>query len=1157
MIIIPLVVLVFTVLAPVYFYVTKPESSTHSLFPELAPARISWPFAGTCASSSGGEEDPLYCPDAYRKASEKMYDLLKDNEYAFYDETSETLGNLLLSENTFSRQPYVANGYIGSRIPNVGFGFAYDAINIWVNDSAIPGALNNGWPLRNQRYAGSFVSDFYSLQEKLNSTNFAELDKDGYSTVISSIPDWTDLSIMIHRGPGENNVEYINPTDVKLDKITDYMQNLSMRDGIVTTKFVYDNNLFVTTRTLAHRSIYPLGIVDMEIELLPQATENGLHEASVELEICDTFNFTTSHRTVLADFGHDKKNEGIYMIVEPENVPYSNASMFSYFDIPSRDEYTVAKTNDLVSQCTRRVLTTDSRENSTFIVRKFTGIVSSEYDNNNPEHMSNLERATAVVMENKGDYKNLLKMHRDHWKRLYADASIEIPSDGLLEMTAKSSIYHLLANSRSHNVSQSRGLPVPPSGLSSDSYGGMVFWDADVWMLPALLPFFPEIAKQMSAYRNASLAQAKENAKKYGLQGAIFPWTSGRFANCTSTGPCVDYEYHINVDIALSSLYIYMSGEEDEEKSEEYLRYTTWPFIENAAKMFTDYVKWNDTLQQYTTHNLTDPDEFANHVDNGAFTNAGIKSIMGWAHDIANHLGLDPDPKWTEIAEKIHIPISDTNITLEYTGMNSSVDIKQADVVLMTYPLGYFTETSQPRNAIKDIYYYSERQSASGPAMTYPVFVAASASLLNSGSSSQSYLYKSVVPYLRSPFAQFSEQSDDNFLTNGLTQPAFPFLTANGGYLQSILFGLTGLRYSYEVDKDTGKMHRLLKFNPISLPMFPGGIRINNFKYMGQVLDILLTDNEGIIKHKKGNKSILIKIPDRGDIPDVKPDEYTQINGTSVNVKRAVPSGESYHTIEPGTVFKTPLYNPKRNMANNIVESKRATNITVGVPGDVAVSAIDGNNYTHWQPANKKQPGRILIDMGNGTANEIKSGKILWGNRPAKSFSLSILPQFDQITQNMTSVLSQPSSHNCSNDDGWDSNCKYQEEEENIDAAIKDVFEWYGMDLQSVIENYPELSNVSMGFIKLVDHYNVTPSYPWKNVNSTRIELTLGNETNFVVDYSKVPELNLNNNLGVDLQSKDTRWRKPRFVVLTVFDTYDDDDEVKGATIKELSLFDN
>lgn len=748
------------------------------------------------------------------------------------------------------------------------------------------------------------------------------------------------------------------------------------------------------------------------------------------------------------------------------------------------------------------------------------------------------------------------------WYTLYNDAFIEIPSDSLLEMTARSSLYQLLANTRTYNVSEDRGLPVSVPGLSSDSYGGMVFWDADLWVQPALLPFFPQIAKNMNNYRNATHSQAKANAKQYGYPGAVYPWTSGRYANCTSAGPCVDYEYHINVDIAMASLSIYMNGGDGID--DEYLRYTTWPIVKDAAEFFTAYVKYNATLGQYETYNLTDPDEFADHINNGAFTNAGIKTLLKWANDIGNHLEEYVDPKWMEISHNIYIPRSKSNITLEYSGMNSSIEIKQADVTLMVYPLGYINDESILNNAIKDLYYYSERQSASGPAMTYPVFVAAAAGLLNHGSSSQSYLYKSVLPYLRAPFAQFSEQSDDNFLTNGLTQPAFPFLTANGGFLQSILFGLTGIRYSYEVDQPTKKMQRLLRFNPIELPLLPGGIAIRNFKYMGQVLDIIINDHNGTIVHKKGDLPITIKVPNRGLIHDRDIDLFTREKKETLEKRDQLdkPSTEediksdlfgTYYTLSPGEELTLPLYKPELNIENNIAENKQITNLTAGVPGDVAFSALDGNNYTHWQPAEKSSIARLLIDLGKDNREVITKGMILWGQRPAKNISVAILPHSDKLTDifnNVTVILE----HSHSTEE-------YEEDvfkllaENNIpipqsnstSEALQEILDWKDDDINDIFKKFPKLGILGEDFITVLENYPVEPSEPYyKEIyDKSLIEILPSNKTEFVIDYS---------NIQLGDSSNDTEWNAARYVLLTVQGTYDEDEDVKGATIKEISF---
>lgn len=52
--------------------------------------------------------------------------------------------------------------------------------------------------------------------------------------------------------------------------------------------------------------------------------------------------------------------------------------------------------------------------------------------------------------------------------------------------------------------------------------------------------------------------------------------------------------------------------------------------------------------------------------------------------------------KWKDIAENMAVPYdTDANIVIEFQGMNGSVEIKQADVVLMNYPLEWKYNESQ------------------------------------------------------------------------------------------------------------------------------------------------------------------------------------------------------------------------------------------------------------------------------------------------------------------------------------------------------------------------------------------------------------------------------------------------------------------------------
>jgi trehalose/maltose hydrolase-like predicted phosphorylase len=89
----------------------------------------------------------------------------------------------------------------------------------------------------------------------------------------------------------------------------------------------------------------------------------------------------------------------------------------------------------------------------------------------------------------------------------------------------------------------------------------------------------------------------------------------------------------------------------------------------------------SDNAYTYQTFNLTDPDEFANFQNNGAFTNAGIKIIMVAAIQAAQILNISPNSAWVDVGDHIEVPADPTsNIILEYTGFNGTTPVKQGTI---------------------------------------------------------------------------------------------------------------------------------------------------------------------------------------------------------------------------------------------------------------------------------------------------------------------------------------------------------------------------------------------------------------------------------------------------------------------------------------------
>lgn len=938
--------------------------------------RTPYSFKETSPSVNGDDELKSLRDLVVSRENKQIFTNLLFADNAYYDKSTHTLGTLdWVPHHQYQRQPYVANGYLGSRIPNLGQGFAYDTLSngtfvgVDTPDAELPSDLLNGWPLFNRRYAGAFVAGFYDLQKNTTMTNFPWLLQDGYESVVAAVPQWTSLALSAEKNSKKYKLDPSGTPD-SFGRISNYAQNLSLTDGVVTTSFTWLDSFKVTYKVLAHRDKINLGLVHLEVENV------GISNAT--LAVHDLLDFSSAQRARFNATSVDKDNKGIYMLYSPNDIDYVFGATYSSLRYGSSDgsseesadarcvgaEFTTSEIS------LGQTLTFEMPTGSSLKVSKHVGIVTSDLD---PEHYTSfhlvLEKARSVSLEDE-DFTSLAESHANSWDAVVNQGlKVEFPDNPLLTLAARASIYHLNANTRSDATGLTAAMSV--TGLSSDSYGGMVFWDTDLWMMNGLLPFSPSHARLFVNYRLHTHEQARKNlesdyAPKKDMNGAAYPWTSGRFGNCTSTGPCFDYEYHINMAVAIAAWELYKSGAVDD----HFLEHLAYPLIDDAAAFFADYVQYNETLHAYSTHNLTDPDEFANHVDNGAYTNAAISATMKWAAAVSEHLGKPVPKAYKDIMDNMHLPrsIDDPDIILEFTGMNSSIGIKQADVVMITYPLENEMITHQLAKASME--YASMKQVSFGPAMTFPIFSIVSSALLEKGCSSDTYLVKAIQPFLRGPFAQFSEQNNDDYSTNGGTHPAFPFMTAHGGFLQAILQGILGLRFAHKMDN--GKIVRYLKLDPIKLKTFPQGVHFDGVHYLNQTLSFNLTSSGLVVKHNG---------PTQGLVP----------HKVLIEVSDRNPKAGSY-TLMPGTDVQLQLYETEFSYEDSLSECGRAlfTNITECAPGDSPILANDGDNTTHWQ-AKSSEKSKVLIEFTEPT--QFQNCTINWGDRPPKRVYLSAAAQ--------------------------------------------------------------------------------------------------------------------------------------------------------------------
>jgi trehalose/maltose hydrolase-like predicted phosphorylase len=401
-------------------------------------------------------------------------------------------------------------------------------------------------------------------------------------------------------------------------------------------------------------------------------------------------------------------------------------------------------------------------------VYRFSIVGSSITSAHHDDPLNEAERATIFAkLEGR---ERLLNFHTNAWTELWK-SDIIIEGDPQSQQDVRSMLYHLYSFSRAGTA-----LSPSPMGLSGLGYNGHVFWDTELWMFPAVLVLQPEMAKSMVEYRFQRLEAARKNAFSKGYKGAMFPWESAETGVEETpvwalSGP---FEHHITACVAFAA-WNYYSVTQDK----NWLREKGWPILSATADFWASRVERNGQ-GQFDIKNVVAADEWAENVDNNAFTNAAAIANLKYATEAAKLLGISADPDWMIVANNIPILKMEDGVTREHATYKGE-GIKQADVNLLSYPLKHFTDPAQVK---KDLAYYETRVPDEGtPAMTQGIFTLLYARL-GDKEKAWHWFQDAYLPNLNPPFRVLAE-------TKGGTNPYFA--TGAGGVLQGVLMGFGGL----------------------------------------------------------------------------------------------------------------------------------------------------------------------------------------------------------------------------------------------------------------------------------------------------------------------------------------------------------------------------
>jgi len=349
-------------------------------------------------------------------------------------------------------------------------------------------------------------------------------------------------------------------------------------------------------------------------------------------------------------------------------------------------------------------------------------------------------------------FETLLSEHQAKWEQAWKS---DIIIDG--DPEAQRVIHKALFDLRQSAAPKGSNVAIAPEGLAGNFYKGHIFWDADVWMLPALLPFDPDAAMDIVGYRDK-------------VRKAVTPWESAHTGKERAPSGFSDGR-HVTADVGYGALLVLQTS-------------TSKPERDIAMRVLTtaadELVKLGFKSGPPSTFGkVTGPDELNMGVEENAFTNAMAKKVLTSATSFSRASGKPVNERWNVLAKELVIPMTaDGNIAK--CKNDDGRKTKQADGELALWP-GYATNDEGVIE--KSFDFHKVRPIKNGPAMTDAIH-ALIAARLGRQQEAEENLKAAYQPFMRGPFMLFSEKR---------SMDRCVFVTGLGGLVQAVVYGYAGL----------------------------------------------------------------------------------------------------------------------------------------------------------------------------------------------------------------------------------------------------------------------------------------------------------------------------------------------------------------------------
>lgn len=562
--------------------------------------------------------------------------------------------------------------------------------------------------------------------------NFMEGDE---ATELPNVPDVTNMKFTV----GE---ETVSPEG----NMANYEKTLNFKNGLLRRYYEW------TSKDGKRLQLEFLRVVSLKDFHLICSKVNVTALDDCEIELQSGIEGDVMHSAHFEPCGMNAANDVLQItaVTKESGIPFSvmTCHRFEINGVKLDADFTVSSEHDLQVMANTAF---SLKAGNTLTITKISNVFTGRDKERDGCDMATLVSDAAAHMASvkARTLEDILEESAAEWdRRVWSVRDVVVKSDKEeFQLAARFALYHLTIMAPVHDNRMNIGA----KGLSGPGYKGHTFWDTEIFMLPYFIFTNPKEAKSLIEYRYNSIGAARENAKKKGFEGAMFPWESAWLTDGEITPDKYKtglQEHHITADVAVGVYYYYIvTGDE------EFMKNCGYELLFDTAKFWSSRLEYNREKDIYEILCVIGPDEYKEDIDNNAYTNylaqyniqlaihyyEKLKAESPDVYERLNSvLGLDKAYEtWCDRVDKIYlprenedglVPQDDTYLTLidisrdditfsehphevhdevyKLGGLNKVMISKQADVMQLMY---MFEDLFTAEVKKKNFYFYERR----------------------------------------------------------------------------------------------------------------------------------------------------------------------------------------------------------------------------------------------------------------------------------------------------------------------------------------------------------------------------------------------------------------------------------------------------------------